>query len=91
MSKADGAFGFKFKAKRSNEWNANVTDVIGGSPADRAGLRAQDVIFMVNDKAVADFDHEGEILQIVNCSDTLKLRIKTKSYNLPCSILNTPY
>lgn len=60
----------KFKGE-----GALIGEVISGSPAEKAGLKEDDIIMSVDDKDTPDFDKLKEIITTHKAGDTIKLKI----------------
>ena len=50
-----------------------IADVMKGGPAERAGLRAGDIIYKVNDTLIQSFDDLSDIIDNCKVGDTLRV------------------
>jgi membrane-associated protease RseP (regulator of RpoE activity) len=57
-----------------------VTEVIGGSPADRAGVEVRDVVTDVNGKSIEDVDEFEEALKQTRPGDTVLVSLVRDSH-----------
>jgi len=73
-----GAFGDVYKGALNGVSGALVTQVTSGSPAEKAGLKAGDVILKVNDQ-VLDASHDlATVLGDFKVGDTVTLSVQSK-------------
>jgi serine protease Do len=61
----------------SDDVELEVADVIDGSPAQKAGVRAGDVILSVNDDAMTDQQQFTATVRSKAAGDTLKIKLRS--------------
>jgi serine protease Do len=69
----NGYMGFQADRKAKE---CRVDDVVKDSPADKAGLKSDDVILKFNDKKIATFDDLGPLLREVNVDSVVPVEVK---------------
>jgi S1-C subfamily serine protease len=69
-----GVFGFA--ARETADGHILVSDVTPGGPADKAGVKAGDLLLKVGDTAVKNFDDLENVMKSLFSGDQVTLRIK---------------
>lgn len=65
----------------SEERGVLIVDVVNGSPADRAGLKAGDVIYRVNGQDVATAEQLQNVVEASQVGNTLQVELKRNGSN----------
>jgi Do/DeqQ family serine protease len=58
-----------------NTRGALITQVVPGSPADKAGLKTEDIILEVNGREVRDFAHLRNLVGLMRVGDRVELKV----------------
>jgi Do/DeqQ family serine protease len=70
----------------SNNRGAVVTQVVAGSPADKAGVKLQDIIVEANGHEVRDFDQLRNMVGLMRVGDKLDLKVLRDGKPLSVSV-----
>ena len=62
----------------SDDVELEVADVIDGSPAQKAGVHAGDVIVSINDDAMTDQQQFTAVVRAKAAGDTITIRLRSK-------------
>jgi S1-C subfamily serine protease len=88
-----GMFGFLPPANGQNlapgVTGARVTEVIAGSPAEKAGLKVGDIILKVNDQALDGSHDLATVLGAMKVGDTVTLNVQRSGETTPLDIKAT--
>jgi serine protease Do/serine protease DegQ len=54
---------------------ALIADVVPGSPADKAGIRSEDIVLEVNGHEIRDFQHLRNLIGLLRVGETVEIKI----------------
>ncbi len=64
-----------------------IYEIAKNSPAERAGLRAGDIIYRVNDTIIQSFDDLSEIIDDSKVGDTLQVSVNRDGKKVVCEVI----
>ena len=64
-----------------------IYEVAENSPAERAGLRAGDIIYKVNDTLIQSFDDLSELIDSSQVGDTLRVLANREGKKVICDVV----
>ena len=64
-----------------------IYEIAKNSPAERAGLRAGDIIYRVNDTIIQSFDDLSEIIDDSKVGDTLQVSVNRDGKKVVCDVV----
>ena len=85
---AIGSFQLPFESSERVS-GASVVEVVAGSPADKAGLKAGDLIVAANDKPIERADDLVQVIQRSKPGDQLTLSVRRAGQEKPLSMVVT--
>ncbi|MFM7427669.1 MAG: HhoA/HhoB/HtrA family serine endopeptidase [Elainella sp.] len=75
----------------SEERGVLIVDVVNGSPADRAGLKAGDVIYRVNGQDVTTAEQLQNVVEAAQVGNTLQVELKRNGSNQNVAVQTGDY
>ncbi|XP_006861755.1 PREDICTED: Na(+)/H(+) exchange regulatory cofactor NHE-RF3 [Chrysochloris asiatica] len=95
MKKGSDGYGFYLKdgpRQKGQIIGQIIKDIDSGSPAEKGGLKNNDLIIAVNDKSVEDLDHDGVVEMIRKGGDKTSLLVVDKETDNMYRLANfSPY